>query len=232
MANPATLVQLTPISPPAVGLTFNLLGDSTYGQATSGSGGWQIVDRPKQVAATQWYDRSPWELDLPLMLDSTTIYGAPGTSVETQCQLLETWMDAVQGTLIPPVLKVSGPVAGTNREWCLYNVSFAEAIRDPTWGFRTQQTIQATLYEYQPPLVNGNTGTPVQQAQLAAAQLAAYYQYTVVTGDTLGSIAARFYGNYNIWPFIANQNGIRDPNAIVPGEVINLSVNPELRLGS
>jgi LysM repeat protein len=230
MTNPATLVLLTPVSPPQVGVTTVLLGDSTYEQATSGSGGWQIVDRPKQTAATQWYDRSPWELDLPLMFDSAAIYGVNGLSIENQCLLLESWMDNVPGTLIPPILKIGGPLPGTQREWCVYSLQFGNALRDPNSGFRTQQMFDITLYEYIPPLVSGNTGTPVQNAQAATAALSAYYQYIVKAGDTLGTIAARLYNNYNDWPFIANANGIRDPNNLTVGETINLPVNNQLNL--
>ena len=38
-----------------------VIDDATYSQNNS-TGGWQVVDRPKTVAATQWYDRSPWQL--------------------------------------------------------------------------------------------------------------------------------------------------------------------------
>jgi hypothetical protein len=53
-------------------------GDAKYNQAGSGgSGGWQIVDRPKRVAATQWFDRSPWALTLDLIMDNVITQTAP-----------------------------------------------------------------------------------------------------------------------------------------------------------
>src|ERR1022692_13323 len=120
-SNPLTLINLLPIYPAgAEGIAFNLIDNGKYYQATGGTGGWQIVDRPKRPAATQWYDRSPWELDMTLMLDSETIYGRAGQSIEGWCQLLETWMDAVPGTLLPPVLALSGPIPGQQRQWCVY----------------------------------------------------------------------------------------------------------------
>jgi len=46
---------------------LNLVDYATYNQ--SGSGGWQVVDRPKMVAATQWYDRSPFQLQFDAIID-------------------------------------------------------------------------------------------------------------------------------------------------------------------
>jgi hypothetical protein len=66
-----TIITLTPNLGSGVSLssgTFSyvpvklmIMDDSTYSQ-TNSSGGWQVVDRPKTVAATQWYDRAPWQL--------------------------------------------------------------------------------------------------------------------------------------------------------------------------
>ncbi|MGH2616565.1 MAG: LysM peptidoglycan-binding domain-containing protein, partial [Thermomicrobiales bacterium] len=48
--------------------------------------------------------------------------------------------------------------------------------------------------------------------------------YTVVAGDTLGSIAQQFYGDPAQWPriFEANQDQISDPDLIVPGQVLRI----------
>lgn len=56
-------------------------------------------------------------------------------------------------------------------------------------------------------------------------------KYTVQSGDTLSSIAARAYGDDKKWPKIkeANQSSLKsdDPNAIFPGEIINIPLLPE-----
>jgi len=46
--------------------------------------------------------------------------------------------------------------------------------------------------------------------------------YTVVSGDTLGAIAKRFYGNAGKYTsiFEANQPMLEDPNKIYPGQVL------------
>jgi LysM repeat protein len=48
--------------------------------------------------------------------------------------------------------------------------------------------------------------------------------YTVEPGDSLASIAQKFYGNYNDWTSIyhANQGQVHNPNAIYPGEHLTI----------
>lgn len=46
--------------------------------------------------------------------------------------------------------------------------------------------------------------------------------YTVVYGDTLWSIARRFYGNGKFYKKIAAANGIQDPNVLAVGQVLRL----------
>ena len=46
--------------------------------------------------------------------------------------------------------------------------------------------------------------------------------YTVVYGDTLWSIARRFYGDGKFYKKIAAANGIQDPNILTVGQVLQL----------
>lgn len=48
--------------------------------------------------------------------------------------------------------------------------------------------------------------------------------YTVLKGDTLSKIAKDHYGNANKWRKIyeANQNIIKDPDKIFPGQKLNI----------
>lgn len=52
--------------------------------------------------------------------------------------------------------------------------------------------------------------------------------YTVVAGDTLTSIASKFYGNADSWPEIraANLNIIENPNLIYPGQQLAIPAIP------
>ena len=51
-----------------------------------------------------------------------------------------------------------------------------------------------------------------------------FAQYTVVSGDTLSGIAAKYYGDANEWPriFEANRNQIHDPGRIFTGQVLRM----------
>ena len=221
-------VTATPVYPPGPGLTFALWGNATYKNASASTGvsGFQVLDRPRQTAAVFWYDRPLWELDIPLCLDSTVIYGTPGESVEAQCLTLENWQDRVPGFVQPPVLVLNGPIPGVERQWVVYTVAFGEAIRDPLAGFRTQQQVKVIFYEYQSPLVSQtNTPTPAaaaQQALTANTASQTYLIYQVKTGDTLAGIAATFLGTFNKWTIIAALNNIRTPNNISPGQIIQI----------
>lgn len=53
---------------------------------------------------------------------------------------------------------------------------------------------------------------------------AASQQYVVQNGDTLASIAQKFYGDYNDWVriFLANKSVVANPNSIYPGERLRI----------
>ena len=60
-------------------------------------------------------------------------------------------------------------------------------------------------------------------APAAVAEAAVEY-YTIVSGDTLGGIAAKFLGKGSRYPeiFEANREVIEDPNKIFPGQKIRI----------
>ena len=47
-------------------------------------------------------------------------------------------------------------------------------------------------------------------------------QYTVQSGDTLYSLAQRFYGDGNQWQKIAQTNNIADPSQLQAGVTITI----------
>ena len=55
--------------------------------------------------------------------------------------------------------------------------------------------------------------------------------YTVRPGDTLSSIAQRFYGNPADWHWLyqANRSVVNNPNVIYPGEVLSVPYEPPAR---
>jgi LysM repeat protein len=69
---------------------------------------------------------------------------------------------------------------------------------------------------------------PAAAEQATTAALVIHHEparrYTVRRGDTLSSIALRFYGNSARWQWIyqANRSVIENPNVITPGEVLSI----------
>ena len=59
-------------------------------------------------------------------------------------------------------------------------------------------------------------------ARSVEALPAAQNTYTVVAGDTLGGICRKFYGNANLYGKLATVNGIKNPNLIYPGQVLQI----------
>jgi nucleoid-associated protein YgaU len=61
-------------------------------------------------------------------------------------------------------------------------------------------------------------------ASSTAPAAEAYETYVVVSGDSLSKIAKRVYGNGNEWKriFEANQDILKDPNKIFPGQKLKL----------
>lgn len=46
--------------------------------------------------------------------------------------------------------------------------------------------------------------------------------YVAKPGDTLSTIAARVCGSVSLWPKLTTLNAMRDPRAVVPGQIIYL----------
>jgi hypothetical protein len=221
VAAPKLVVTLTSVSPPGAPVDFNLLGDSSLTRA-GGSGGWQIVDRPRRAATVEWLDYSPFELTLPLLLGG----GIPQGSVEHACSRVEGWQKPAPGSITPPVLSISGPVPHADLKWVVKGLAWAEALRHPTAGYRVQQTVNVTLLEYVPAQISLSSVSPAKAAQTRQATspsaTASGRTYTVKSGDTLSGIAARVLGDYRRYTELASLNKIRDPNQIRVGQVLAL----------
>jgi len=165
-------------------ITANLIDDAQYSQVT-GSGGWQVVDRPKNVAATQWYDRSPFQLQMTLVFQYDMLKS--GHTVDDMCNQLESWVDPIPNTYQPPVFTISGPVpGGRSRLWFVYSIQFEAAIRDKSTGERLQQGLQITCYEYQSPIPGSGGHAKSKQNPNTTATI----KYRVTTATTLQQIAS------------------------------------------
>jgi len=79
--------------------------------------------------------------------------------------------------------------------------------------------------------LSAKTATVAEQVHTDAAvrhNQPATRTYTVRPGDTLSSIAERFYGNPGDWAWLwhLNSSVVRDPNSIYAGEVLKIPSDP------
>ena len=76
----------------------------------------------------------------------------------------------------------------------------------------------------------GNRGYIVQSItpEIAKSQAVAFEKYTVGKNDTLQKISKKFYGTTKKWKkiFQANQDALKSPDKVYPGQVINVPVEP------
>lgn len=222
-------------------VTAALLGNPdqsrTGGQsasASSGGGGWQIIDRSRRKAATEWFDYYPYVMHFTCMLTGAQLGGTPLTpaSVEGWITTLESFEIPTPGSSPPqpPILTVSGPVQHTDAFWVCSALTFpndeGSVIRN-TSAQRTQQTFTIELTEFSPSYaIAGATLPPAVQAALTSSTttgptaLSSGHNYTVVVGDTFQSIAATQLGNVTLWPTIPLINGLPNSTILVPGTTL------------
>jgi len=237
------IVTISPLNEPNASLTSISLGlktDAIYTPA-SGGGGWQVVERPKRVAAIQWFDRALWQLTVEGIINTAVtdqIVGFAGEdainiSIENECTRLESWANAIPNTLEPPHFALSGPVPGIHHTWIIFSMEFGAAIRHPQEGYRYQQEVKIVFYEYAPPYGNQTSSTATSPTEAyyynreVGSGSSSFQLYTITQGDTLQGIASKFnLGSVSpASPAVTSLlqiNGIRDPRTLVPGQTIIL----------
>lgn len=209
-------------------IRFGLNEQTSYTRSSSstGSGGWQVVDRPRNKVATEWTDFGQYQLTMNLILGGRT-FAIVQPSIETQISIVEKWEEPKPGSTPPepPTLKVSGPVAHTELDWVLYSLNWGDCIRDAQSGHRTYQECQVVLWQYLPPvitLLRAKSPAKNAAAQLVGAGTASTRRYTVKQGDDLTSIASAQLGDWTQWTTIATLNGLRAPTSVSSGQIISL----------
>ena len=214
---------------------------------TSGYGGWDEITRPRRKPITTWKAPPSLHMTLPLMLDAH----ADGDSayIEKQIAQVKQMGEPLAADGAPPRLTVTArgsAVPYTDRTWVVGEITWGDAIMDNT-GNRTRQQVTLSLYEYVEDVYlteksaakrrrnaakvgkskHGASAKRIQAKRGKAQPHAAPHALvtstsTVGGGEDLLTIAAREYGDADRWVEIAKLNGLRDPRAIVPGQVLRL----------
>jgi len=147
MANIDTLITLTPIVGQNGGdyapVYMSLIEHSEFGPSSS-SGGWQVVDRPKNAAATQWFDRSPFQLKFTAYLDKSI------TSINPVAPILSSTAGLKRANVIsePPVPGVP-PVDPSKSK--VDDGTLGESIED--YCSQLESWLSPVSGTYQPPII-------------------------------------------------------------------------------
>jgi hypothetical protein len=208
---------------------------------TDGYGGWNEIARPRRAPITTWAGSPGLKLTLPLLLDGW----ATGRSVERDVSQLEQMALPGASDGDPPRVRLQatgGAVPYQGRAWVVTALAFGDALMNDA-GNRVRQKVTVSLLEYvydvylaqrsaanrrrakaaQPKTKPGarskrvvakRSGKPKPKGRTAPVDFGA--------GETLASIAARELGDADRWIEIAQLNGIRDPAAVAPGQVLRL----------
>jgi len=124
----------------------------------------------------------------------------------------------------PPVVRISGPVPHDDLTWVITGIEWGDVIRNQS-GLRVRQRLTLSLLRYSAAdRIQLRPAAERARSKPAAAGSSASggRTYVVKRGDTLSSIAAKFYRDASKWRKIADANGIRDPK--------NLKIGQKLRI--
>lgn len=190
---------------------------------TGGDGGWQLEERWGLPAVTLWKAPEPVRQTFPVL------YGTPDgyASIEQGAQALRTLATPVGARQSPPHLRIDGPaVEGTEWVWVIETLVPAEgAVRRAGDGERVYQGWTVTLLKFEGLSVIVER-SPAKRTRRKAhdkrrskiigtvGKTTASFgrTHTLASGETLGQIAARIYGDASQWKAIAVANSINDPN--------------------
>lgn len=147
MADINTLITLTPIVGQNGGdyapVVMSLVDHSEFGPSGS-NGGWQVVDRPKSAAATQWFDRSPFQLKFVAYLDKSI------TSINPVAPILSETSGLKRANAIstPPAPNVPPVDASTPQ---IDDGTLGESIED--YCSQLESWLSPVGGTYQPPII-------------------------------------------------------------------------------
>lgn len=183
-----------------------------------GYGGHPIGARPKKKALTVWEGRQPFQMEVPVILD------LGGELVEGLRATLDRMAISVNGQQPPPVKIVSNkgrlPIPADISEtadWWIEDLKWGEELRRASDGELVRQEVTVTLLERIDDALLRTTPKTVSTHRSRS--------YTVKSGDTLHTIAARLFGDASLWRELGQLNHIRSDGQLKAGMVLHLPAN-------
>lgn len=209
-----------------------------------GYGGWNLINRPRRKALTEWDGINPLRVLVPVILGVKPGRGgvADGRALNISCApdrlALERMAMPPAVGAEPPQISVSGPVPhATSGPWVIESFDWDQAPIYNAAGVLVRHAVTVHLLEYvrddrlaldlnaAAHARRSSTTKSASAARTAGGssnQATRQKVYVVRAGDTLSSIAARVLGNYKRWTEIASLNSIRDPKSIAIGQKLRL----------
>jgi LysM domain len=208
-----------------------------------GYGGWDEVVRPRRSPITTWRASPGLKLTLPILLDGW----AEGRSVEREVAQLEQMGRPTASDGDPPRVRLEATgnaIPYLSRVWVITALAFGDALMNRA-GNRVRQQVTLSLLEYVHDVYLAQRSAANRRRRKAAqpkTRAGARSKRVVVkrsgkpkpktkgrtavgdwgAGESLASIAAHELGDAARWIEIAQLNGIRDPTAVEPGQVLRL----------
>lgn len=180
---------------------------------TGGSGGWNVVTRPRRVGLTQWQGRDPYRMDIPILFDAYR----EGVSVEPGISRLNN-MSMGHDYNPPPTVLVEGAVPIKGARWVIEDIDWGDEVFWETSSqgqyFRLRQDAVVHLLQYQ-----------AEKRLKITMPKSLPNEFTVPRdGYTLREVAKQMYGNAERWKEIqkANAGEIRDPNKLKKDQVLRV----------
>ena len=188
----------------------------------AGFGGWEEINIPGQVNVTEYAGVETLKLDIPILLDGFVENQSQEAKLRSLLRLSRQFEDGDE----PPVVQIFGaamPIANGGH-FIILGFDFDADITILNQGGTLVRTAcimhvsefsDADTVRIKKRKKKGNKGGGTQVPPS---------HYTIKAGDTLFSIAMKFYGDRSAWERIANANGLRDPRNPPAGKKIKLPV--------
>lgn len=187
-----------------------LLGATTP-SLTGGGGGFEKVERARKIGMTRWKGFQGYTYTIEVMLDNMR-----GLDQMNPQQLLDRILKVYRNPdeeEPSPVRLYGRALALSGWKWVLNDIAWGTTVRDQD-GRLKRQVLTLTFEEY---VKSRNLKFKRRKKQTKPHKPE---KYTVKKGDTLYSIAKKFYDDRDKWKKIAERNDLRGPRSIKVGDVL------------
>lgn len=218
--------------PPWGSLKITSLEDGTFFQCflgdgspivTEGYSGWQVVSRPRDVGITEWAGRNPMAIEIPFLVYrwEEKVSTKPGDDCENDIQNLET-LCGIGSHAQPPVCRVDANgiiphdyTLSKTLSWVVESVGWDRGIeaRSDYSGNRMRAGGNITIRQF-------IAARDILRRINAKSRAVKPKKHKVKRGETLGKIAAFYYGDSNKWKRIADANHMRDRRSLHVGQTL------------